>query len=36
MSLDDDVQLKKALELLRSARTQQDLFATARLADRKD
>jgi carboxyl-terminal processing protease len=32
MSLDDDVQLKKALELLRGARTQQDLFASARLA----
>ncbi len=36
MSLEDDVQLLKALELLRGARTQQDLFATARLADRKD
>jgi carboxyl-terminal processing protease len=36
MSLDDDVQLKRALELLRGARTQQDLFASARLADRKN
>ena len=32
MSLDDDVQLRKALEVLRGARTQQDLFASARLA----
>ena len=36
MSLDDDVQLTKALALLRGARTQQDLFATARLAGMKD
>jgi carboxyl-terminal processing protease len=36
MSLNDDVQLKKALELLGGARTQQDLFTTARLAGRKD
>jgi carboxyl-terminal processing protease len=36
MSLEDDVQLMKALELLRGVRTQQDLFASARLAERKD
>jgi carboxyl-terminal processing protease len=36
MSLADDVQLRRALELLRGARTQQDLFTSARLAGRKD
>jgi carboxyl-terminal processing protease len=36
MSLEDDVQLRRALDLLRTARTQQDLFATARMAEKKD
>jgi carboxyl-terminal processing protease len=36
MSLEDDVQLRRALDLLRSARTQQDLFTTARLAGARD
>jgi len=36
MGLDDDVQLVKALAMLRNARTQQDLFASARIAGAKD
>ena len=36
MSLSDDVQLLKALSLLRNARTQQDLFASARIAGARD
>ena len=36
MSLADDVQLVKALAVLRNAKTQQDLFASARLAGMKD
>jgi hypothetical protein len=36
MSLQDDVQLLKALSLLRSARTQQDLFVSARIAGARD
>jgi hypothetical protein len=33
MGLEDDAQLRRALEVLRSARTQQDLFTIARAAD---
>ena len=36
MSLADDAQLVKALSMLRNARTQQDLFASARVAGMKD
>ena len=36
MSLTDDVQLMKALSLLRNARTQQDLFTSARVAGTRD
>jgi carboxyl-terminal processing protease len=36
MSLEDDKQLLRALAILRNARTQQDLFASARVAGAKD
>ena len=36
MGLQDDVQLLKALSLLRNARTQQDLFVSARVAGARD